>query len=307
LWDLWDMIFWAFFSGGWMEVGSDSYWTLYTDQTLITGDKSGSFDLTTTGTVTAEQLTSTDDADINDVLTCGSLITDTGGITLLGGQDIRPSADSTTAINIAQANGTDFVTFDTTNKRVGIGTTSPQMKLEVNGNGLFTLDSNDTTRGLYVEQYYNDSHAALIGFKRARGTKASPTALSSGDNIGFFRTQGYDGSVYQQAGYFGFSVDGTVSSGSVPTAFVIATGTASYGTERLRITNSGNVGIGTTSPTISDGIGLDINGKLLRLRTAKTPANAGDTGNAGEICWDSNYLYVCVGINTWKRVALNTW
>ena len=45
-----------------------------------------------------------------------------GNITILAGSDIRPSANSTTAINIAQADGTDFVIFDTTNKKVGIGT-----------------------------------------------------------------------------------------------------------------------------------------------------------------------------------------
>lgn len=40
---------------------------------------------------------------------------------LTSGGDIRPSANSTTALNIAQADGTNFVTFDTTNKRVSIG------------------------------------------------------------------------------------------------------------------------------------------------------------------------------------------
>jgi hypothetical protein len=28
-------------------------------------------------------------------------------------------------------------------------------------------------------------------------------------------------------------------------------------------------------------------------------------GNAGEICWDSNYIYVCTTTNTWKRAALS--
>ena len=50
---------------------------------------------------------------------------------ITAGGDIRPSVDSTTAINIAQADGTDFVTFDTTNMRVGIGTTSPTQKLDI--------------------------------------------------------------------------------------------------------------------------------------------------------------------------------
>lgn len=40
---------------------------------------------------------------------------------LTDGGDIRPSANSTSALSIAQADGTDFVTFDTTNKRVGFG------------------------------------------------------------------------------------------------------------------------------------------------------------------------------------------
>lgn len=58
-----------------------------------------------------------------------------------------------------------------------------------------------------------------------------------------------------------------------------------------------------TSPTAP----LDINGNTLRLRTARTPASAGATGNAGDICWDANYVYVCTATNTWKRAAISTW
>lgn len=75
------------------------------------------------------------------------------------------------------------------------------------------------------------------------------------------------------------------------------------GTERLRVDSSGRVSIGTTSPSSL----LDINSDKIRLRTAKTPASASDTGNAGDICWDANYVYVCVATNTWKRSALSTW
>ncbi|MDP3723090.1 MAG: hypothetical protein Q8R91_06305, partial [Candidatus Omnitrophota bacterium] len=56
-----------------------------------------------------------------------------GNVTLLAGSDLRPTTDSTTALNIANAAGTDFVTFDTTNSRLGIGTTSPAAKLHVSG------------------------------------------------------------------------------------------------------------------------------------------------------------------------------
>ncbi len=71
----------------------------------------------------------------------------------------------------------------------------------------------------------------------------------------------------------------------------------------LTVLSTGNVGIGITTPTAK----LDINSDILRLRTAKTPATAGASGNAGDICWDSSYFYICVATNTWKRSAIATW
>lgn len=38
-----------------------------------------------------------------------------------------------------------------------------------------------------------------------------------------------------------------------------------------------------------------------------TPASASATGTAGRIVWDSNYIYVCVAPDTWKRVAIASW
>jgi len=73
--------------------------------------------------------------------------------------------------------------------------------------------------------------------------------------------------------------------------------------EKMRIDSNGNVGIGTDSPTAK----LDVDSNILRLRTAKTPASAGASGNAGDVCWDASYIYVCVATNTWKRVAISTW
>lgn len=38
-----------------------------------------------------------------------------------------------------------------------------------------------------------------------------------------------------------------------------------------------------------------------------TPTNSTDTGSAGDIAWDSDYIYICTATNTWKRLALSTW
>ena len=69
------------------------------------------------------------------------------------------------------------------------------------------------------------------------------------------------------------------------------------------VEDGGNVGVGTGSPTAI----LDINGDTLRLRTSRTPSSATDTGNQGDIAWDSSYIYICIDTNTWKRTAISTW
>lgn len=88
---------------------------------------------------------------------------------------------------------------------------------------------------------------------------------------------------------------------------VLTLGRTSINNDYLTIDASGNVGIGTKAQAISDGTGLHVAGKLIRVATSKTPASAAATGNAGEICWDASYIYVCTAANTWKRAALSTW
>lgn len=91
--------------------------------------------------------------------------------------------------------------------------------------------------------------------------------------------------------------------GSTSLAGVVAINAGVSGATRVYIDSSGNVGFNTTSPTAA----IDHTGSTLRLRTSRTPASASATGTAGEICWDSSYVYVCVATDTWKRTALSTW
>ncbi len=73
--------------------------------------------------------------------------------------------------------------------------------------------------------------------------------------------------------------------------------------DRVTITDAGNVGIGTSTP----GAKLDINGDSFIVETAKTPSSASDACITGTYAWDTDYLYMCVATNTWKRAALSTW
>lgn len=47
--------------------------------------------------------------------------------------------------------------------------------------------------------------------------------------------------------------------------------------------------------------------QYLRMPNSNTPASAAASGVQGQITWDTNYIYVCVAANTWKRVAISTW
>ena len=67
--------------------------------------------------------------------------------------------------------------------------------------------------------------------------------------------------------------------------------------------STGNTGIGTNAPTSK----LDVNGNKIRLRTPSTPASATSPGEQGEICWDANFMYICVAKDTWKRSPLSAW
>ena len=41
--------------------------------------------------------------------------------------------------------------------------------------------------------------------------------------------------------------------------------------------------------------------------TARTPASSTAPGVKGETCWDTNYFYICVATNIWKRIPMEVW
>ena len=52
--------------------------------------------------------------------------------------------------------------------------------------------------------------------------------------------------------------------------------------------------------------GVDTTDNHIRIRASKTPISSTDTGEAGTICWDASYIYVCVAANHWIRFSKST-
>lgn len=161
---------------------------------------------------------------------------------------------------------------------IGIGTTNPATPLDIEGSGPLvsiggtgiepSVVSIDSPSGLNpleihssfaagIDIYTHASSATwrapLIGLYRSRGTEAAPTVPNSGDALGYLQFGAYDGSAYNAQALIESSAEGNFSATNTPANLIFytnASGSANADNplERMRITGSGNVGIGTTTP-----------------------------------------------------------
>lgn len=63
---------------------------------------------------------------------------------------------------------------------------------------------------------------------------------------------------------------------------------------------------GSANSTANNEGWVVINGSTIRIMNQRTPSSSSSDALAGEICYDSNYLYFAVGTNSWKRVGLSS-
>jgi hypothetical protein len=184
---------------------------------------------------------------------------------------IYPSADSTTAIQFNKANGTtNVLNIDTTNGCVGIGTTGPATTLDVNG--VTTLRNNVSLFG--------NMNLNFNVLNTAYATNSYPSIYATA-NTG----TGYP---FQNNG--NLVIQGRSTTGA-PMDIVFATGeTAST---RMVIDKTGNVGIGTTSPTAY----LHLKAGTATASTAPIKLTSGVVNiapEAGAIEFDGINLYLTI-------------
>ncbi|MEK9152550.1 MAG: hypothetical protein AAB692_04235, partial [Patescibacteria group bacterium] len=137
------------------------------------------------------------------------------------------------------------------NGNVGIGTSNPLYKLHVNTDGAATFSTFSTWSSTSAV------HRPIFNFTRGRGTQASPTAILNGDSIGSIGFQGQVDTTVGTGGLFTSSLIHVVATenwsgsnnGSEMQFYTAPNGAmTSGGTQRMTISNAGNVGIGDTSP-----------------------------------------------------------
>ena len=133
-------------------------------------------------------------------------------------------------------------------------------RMRLHSSGQLSIGDNTPGGKLDVHQENNNDVARFITYgstnnirlRRTQGTKTSPSATSGANTIlGRIYAEGYNGSGFTPAAAIEMSTDATGGTSSdMPGRIAFWTTPDGSGTlqERMRITNNGNVGIGTTNP-----------------------------------------------------------
>jgi hypothetical protein len=156
----------------------------------------------------------------------------------------------------------DSAVFET-GGNVGLGTTMPNAKLSVSANmgappsapgitGYF-VNANESNTFLAADSYGNGPWHSDFLFRRARGTMAAPAAVLADDIVGQIQMRGYGATGFATTSRAGIRMTAAqnwtdAAQGAYLSFLTTPNGTNGINVERMRITDAGNVGIGTTSP-----------------------------------------------------------
>ena len=269
VWMLLDLLYYVFFSGGWMEVGSGTYLSLDGESIDVTN---GTFDLTTTGDISVGKLTYTSldpaiptptldlvltagdtSASNNLTLTNGTLTADTltdGTATLTGGVLSGATALDTTLY------------FNNTLKHVGVGV-SPTSALDIKAVA-YTPGVTNTYNG-------NGLNDMTLGGGYTGSGEPSFTVVIDGVNTVKTSTLGTSGADYAEDDTFTINNGTILATGTVLTvnAGAVVTYSLSFNGSGYWVAND----FGTVA-TSGSGTGLEINVTAL-VDTFKWKKDAG--------------------------------
>jgi len=193
-----------------------------------------------------------------------------------------------TAANTTTTGASEKMRLDSVG--LGIGTTTPTTELDVNWvirSRSWTLALTDTkTDAAFVLP----TGSSIYSLRESGGNLRNLVWVSSTWEI----------TIWQSGTSLVPSI--TLEAGSVWYVSIVP-----WGWEAIRVLTTGNVGIGTTTPTKK----LEVNGNVLSdqyelsaLNTA--PASATDTGTLGEIRVTADAIYICIATDVWVKSDLAT-
>ena len=175
------------------------------------------------------------------------------GSTLYGNVSIRSTYDNSNnsaglEFYVASSGTTTSeVARITKDGNLSIGTTS-----SLGNSSRFSVQVDGSFGAVAFARNTDNTFAVATDYYKSRGSAASPTAVQNGDDLYQLRSVPYQGSAYTYLNSMVIQIDGTYTSGqNPPTRISWYTNTANgSSTERMRLDASGNLGIGTSSPSV---------------------------------------------------------
>ena len=213
--------------------------------------------LTQTGQILWESITPGTSADVAAAVTDetgspGSLVF-SGNPTLTG---LTVSGAAFTSRGITDNATSTALTIDS-NRRLSIGATPlTNVPLTIYDATSATLSLDGDSSVIHrITRYSSDGTSAILNMRKARGTFASPAAVSSGDNVFGLGTVAYDGSSYIQIASFVGLVETYTAATDVSGAVLLAvrpTGAGATSVEKFRLASNGTITLGgpSTAPAL---------------------------------------------------------
>jgi hypothetical protein len=133
--------------------------------------------------------------------------------------------------------------------------TNTDVKLQMHG-----FSSSDVNINAFSWDSNPVFSGGVVGLKSNSGTRGVHTAVTSGSRMAAFAGAGSDGTNFIRSAWIAMDVDGAVAADSVPGAikFITMAPAGTTSSERMRVSSSGDVGIGTNSPACK----LDVDGQI---------------------------------------------
>jgi hypothetical protein len=243
--------------------------------------------------------------------------------TLQTARTIGISGDGTGTATSFNGSANITIPFTLANTGVGAGT---YRSVTVDTKGRVSAGTNPTTiaeYGLTDAQPLDSDLTAIAGLttnglitRTSTGAAATRSIAVSGIGISVSNADGVSG-------------DPTITSNATPNnsanAIVARDASRNFTANVITASLSGNASTATTLQTARTIAGVSFDGSANinipyanltsipsaftadRLANTTPPATATATGTAGEVRYDSDYIYICVATNTWKRVTIDTW
>jgi hypothetical protein len=214
----------------------------------------------------------------------GALITSVDAITVGGNTPATLLAASDTAYTNAVANAVSLANDAYTNavaNAVYLSDTAYSNAVTVSGTNSDTAYTNAVANAVYLSDTAYSNAVTVSGTNSDTAYTNAIAIAANADNI----------------------TSGTLTTSLLPATANVSTAVNVGANVNLTV-SSINVGNSTVN-TVANSTSL--NTTKIFLSTSDAPSSNTDTGTLGEIRIDTNYIYVCVATDTWKRVTLSNW